>query len=665
MKRKPGPGTKVYKTALERDQATKLQRTKADPYPGLGSKEPSSVSRWVENTVNPERDIMSVVKTLATSQSRRLYENTLFMSLYENDDFMSPYFGTSGGAGNGSNAGAAGGNTSGPRMSDNQLRMCTDALAGKLIQSNSRIVLQTRMGDFSEWKKARKIEMALEGEFAKMRLYREVQQVVTDAITIGDGYLKLYPDYENKSICAERVFPNEIFIDELEGAYGPVKKMYQLQYRRKDDIYSWYPDKIDIIRKAATTMPPRFAWTLYQPGMVEIYEAWALPVGDKPGRHIIAVSSGTLVDEPWDKPYFPITHFKAANRPFGWYGSSWAKQVASTQIDLNKTWNVLQRSAHMGIAPYIIVQDGSSINIDHLVNDVATIVTTASADPKWVVNPPFHPAAKDYLDSLKTTIMTFFGMNEMEVTGELPINRLDSSEALREFQTMGSVRHTQILELWQEFFVDVAQRVCMLASDIAKKNGGYPVMIKKAYAKAVQLDWQDLEIDKDAYMMSPAPANVLPITSAGRVNKISELKADGLISPQQAARAIASGQDVEGILAEVTADEDDIDRLIEQFTEHEEYRAPTSLMNLPLAIARVGLARNKYANLGADQSVLALFERFLSEAKDLTVMLTPPQPQGMPPNGSNGSPSPGSPPPSPAGGPAGPGGPPPGASGPA
>lgn len=637
-KRKTGPRPETYNSMAERDDAA---RGKRDPF---GSTKVGDVaqSHWIE-AEDPTKDLSEVVKTLIKAQGRRLWENTFFMSLYANVDFMSPYWGSRGGqmgfGGVGPDAAAAM-----PRMSDNMVRMCVDALTGKLIQSNSRIVMQTRMGDFSEWMKARKIELALEGEFAKMRLYREIQQVAVDALTQGDGFLKLYPDYDGKSIVAERLFPNEVFIDELEGAYGPPKKLYQLCYRRKDDIYAWFPDKYEIIRKAGTTMPPRFAWTLYQPGMAEIYEAWALPVGNRKGRHVIAVSSGVLLDEEWDKPYFPIVRFKAGDRPFGWYGAGWVEQVATTQVDLNKTWSVLQRAAHMGIAPYILTQSGSNVNVDHLTNDVATIVQTDGVDPKWVVNPPFHPGAADYLNMLKQTILTFFGMNEMEVTGELPVNRLDSSEALREFQAMGSVRHTMLLERWQEFFVDVAERVCMLASDIAKANGGYPVMVKKAYAKAVQLDWKQLQIEKDSYMMNPAPANILPITSAGRVQKLQELKADGLIGPQQAARAIASGQDVEAILAEVTADDDNIDRIIEKFTEFGEYVQPNSLMNLQHALVRMSNARLKYENLGADDATLALFDRFLADCKDLVAMMTPPAPMGAPPGAAPGAaPAPGAP----------------------
>jgi hypothetical protein len=573
------------------------------------------------------------------SQGRRIWESTFFMSLFANSDFMSPYWGGSGAASSlGGDAGISGDNDSMPRMANNLIKVCTEALAGKLIQSNSRVVFQTRQGDFGEWMKARKLEMAVEGEFARMKLYREIKQVAEDAIVVGDGYLKLYKDFDGKGICCERLFPNEIFIDELQAAYGMPMQMYQLRYARKDDIYAWYPDKKEIIQKAGTTLPPRFAWTLYQPGMVEIYESWSLPTGVRPGRHVISLSSGCLLDEEWTHPYFPIIRFKASDRPFGWYGSGFVEQVASTQIDLNKTLNVMQRAAHLGIAPYWVIQEGSSISIDHLENRSGHVVQTNSAAPQWVTNPPFHGEAVQYVEMLQQMIMTYFGLNEMETTGQLPIDRLDSKQALIEFQNMGSVRHTLLLERWQEFIVDVGERVCMIASDIAKEFGSYPLMVKKAYAKSVQLDWKDLDLPRDSYMMSAAPSNLLPITQAGKAQKIEDWAAGGLLTQAQAARALMGGADVNALLNEIAADEDDIDRLIEQFAEYKEYREPTAIQNLPRALQRVAQARLEYANLGAPDDVLALFDRYLAEAKDLITMLTPPPPPaGVPPNGTSPS----------------------------
>lgn len=637
---------------MERDAA---RRSKSESTGRDGDLE---TTRWIFDKVNPHKDLQLTVRTLVAAQDRRLRENTFYMSLYANTDFMQPYYGSGGAAITGISSGAP----AMPQMTDNMVRMCTDALAGKLVQSNARIVMQTRMGDFSEWRKARKLEMAFEGEFARTHFYNEAMQVAVDGISVGDGIMKLYIDYDGSCINAERTFPNELFVDELEAAYGAPRKMYQLRYMRKDDLRAYYkntpeyPDREDIIRQAACTMPPRYGWTMYQPGMVEVFEAWALPTGDRPGRHIIALSSGTLFSEEWTDEFFPFVRFKASDSPLGWYGQGWIMQVAKTQVKLSRTWNVLDKSAHLGIAPYWVVSAGAGIDIDHLTNGEGHVVSSNGEAPQWVTNPPFHPAAKDYLDSLKATILTFYGMNEMEVTGQLPINRLDSSDALREFQTMGSVRHTMILSRWQEFFVLAAERIAMLAKKIAATKGSYPVLSKRAFSKAVELDWKDLDMPINSATMNPAPASTLPMTSAGRTNKLSELKADGSITKEQYARAVASGQDLEAILGEICADDDNIDRIIEKFTEHEEYEAPNSLMKLDHALVRMSAARLKYGNLGAEERILALFDRFLTECKDLVALLTPPAPMmpgAMPAGGPNVGPSSS---PSSPGGPSGPAG---------
>jgi hypothetical protein len=576
-------------------------------------------SEWiVASKDNVAKLLCETGKTLCTNQGYRLWDNTRFLSMYSNTDFMTPYYG---------NPGVD--TAPMPRMSYNVIKICTDTLVGKLIQSNSRVTIQTTGGDFTDWQKARKIELAIEGEFNTMRLYKHAQLVALDGITCGTGWLKLWKE-DNKIWC-ERIYVNEVFVDEVEAAYGPPTKLYQVRYIKKDTLLAKYPQYAEIIRKASTVNPPRFAWTLFTPGLVEVWEGWALPIGGRPGRHTMAINTGFIHDEEWAEPFFPLIPFRSGDKPFGWYGQGYIEQTMATQIDLNKTINVMQRAAHLGIAPYWIVDEGASLNIRHLTNRVGHVVETNSTDPKWVTNSPFHPDAVKYVQQLEQMIMQYYGMNEMDTGGQTPLNRIDSAPALREYQDMGSTRQTMLLERWEEFYIEVAKRTIMLAGQIAKESGkGYPVTSKKDYQSAIHLDWKDLDLDADSYTMCAAVANLLSRTPAGRMQDVQDLKAMGIITPDQAIRLMRGPPDIDAIVNEASALNDNIDMAIAEIVDHNNYIPPTTFNVTPATINRITNARLEYQNRNAPDSVLAMFDRWISDAKAVVELMTPPAQPAMP-----------------------------------
>lgn len=577
------------------------------------------VSPWITED-DPSKSLIGYMKQLLSAQTGRLFDNLRMMSLYANYDFMSEY---------------QRGNTSQmvgmPRMADNQVKKHTDTLVGKLVQANSRIKMLTTMGDMDLWNKARKRENALAGEWARMGFFREAQKVANDGIVCGTGALKLFISDDGERIDCQRVFPNELFVDDMESLYGMPRKMYQMRYVAKDTLAAQFPDKAQAVLHATAATPPTFGWTRFQRGMVEVVEAWALPVGERPGRHVIVTSGGCLVDEEWNEQWFPFVVFKPYDLPLGWYGQGLVCQVYETQAALNKMLNIMETGARLAIAPFWVVAEGSTINARHLSNIPGHIVETAGAEPKWVTNPPFHQAAPAYCQMLRQEIADMFGNSQMDTGGD-PTGqvRLDSKRALKEYQDIGSSRITTLIERWSnDFFIDAADRTMMLAGRIAKAKGAYPVLVKDSLKKAVQLDWADLDMDKDAYIITPAPTNVFSANPSARLDQLTEMMQAGLITQKQAQRQMQGSRDIDAMLGEASATEDDLDDLIEGFVERGEYRAPTSLQDLQRGLVRVANAYLQYRARGLEEERLALMEQWLEEAQDALMQLNNQVPQGV------------------------------------
>lgn len=613
--------------------------------PVMARKKVQGGNSWITDP-EPHKVAVETAEAIIRGQGGRLKDNTRWMSLYANQDFMSPYSQIPG-------QGSAGM----PRMSDNQLRIHTDTLVGKLVQGNSRITMLTAGGNWEQWNKARKIESALEGEFARMKLYGKAQVVGTHGVVTGTGCLKIMQGADGKSIECSPVFANNIFVDNEEVAYGAPTKYLELRYVMLDTLMSQFPDKADQIMRAKCKNPPSFAWTPYSPGMIPVYEWWAMPTGTpgtdgyRMGRHIICIAGCTLNDPSewdWEDPFPPLIFFKPGDGPMGFYGQGFVEQTAPTQITLNKTINVMERAAHLGIAPHWYTPEGSGIQGRHLDNVPGSLIEYSGAEPKWVVTPPFHAAAPQYVQMLRSMISDYFGANALETGGQLPVDRLDSKKALRQYQDMSATRITTVIERWQDFYIEVAERVIMIARNIAKAQGGYPVLVKKTYKEAIQLDWRDLDIGKDAYMLRPAPTNMLSGTPSSKLQDIQDLMQSGLISQKQGQRMLQGPPDIQAAIGEATATEDDIDRLIEQFVEgsfdstdplKQAYRPPNSYQDLPRGIKRVADAFLQYSGLGLSEERLSLFTQWLEEANDKLNELqqqqaspATPGPAAMPPN---------------------------------
>lgn len=572
------------------------------------------------------KELMSFVKGLASSSTQRMFDTIRHFSLYANTNL----FDDPDGDGDGGRVGS----DSKPLMTDNQIKIQVDTTAGKLVQANSRINMLTNMGDFMLFRKAKKCEAALQGEWQRMDLYSHLQQVAKDGIICGNGWLKMMIDEQGEVIQCARVFPNQVFVDAQEAAFQAPKKLYQMRYESRDTMISQFPDAAEVIQLANAATPPTFPWTFYSNGMIEICEGWSLPMKGRPGRHVIGCAAGTILDEEWKHDLFPFAHFKPHDLPIGFYGQGLVTHVEAAQESLNQILNIMEEGATLATAPFWIVSQGSNINIKHLDNVPGHIIQATGADPKWITNAPFHQAAPVYCDLLRAIIRDQFGTNSIDTGGEPPINRIDSKRALREYQDMASAHITPVLERWsKKLFVDIAKVTLALASQVAKKKGAYPVLVQENYKRVIQLDWKQLDLKRDAYMLTPAPTNLLSNTPAGKTQDLIEMMQAGLITQKQAQRMMLGPQDVNAMMAEACATEEDIDDLIEGFIDREEYRAPSSLQDLPTGIVRVTDARLLNRVNGCPESTLNLFDRWLSEAEDTIQRL---QQQPAPPTPSEG-----------------------------
>lgn len=561
--------------------------------------------QWI-TAEHPHIGVTATARRLIDDQRFRLWENTKFMSMYANCDLLSGYMMAPGRM-----------QKAMPRQTSNKSKVYGDTLAGKLVQSNSKVTAITSGGDWKAHRLARKLDWALEAEFRRGGLYYAASDVAIDAINTGTGYLHVYRDEDADQLCYERWFPNEVFVDHLESIYGTSKIMFRNRFMKRENALALWgadPEKREIIERASTPSPPTFSWTLYQSGMIELFEAWALPMGSRKGRHVLCFTSGTIVDEEWKHEMFPVAVFKAGKMPLGWYGQGILEQAAAAQVQMNFILEIMAQGARLGIAPFWVVSGGADISLKQINNMPGHILTSNGPPPQWVTNKPFHEAAPAYVEFLDAQMRAMYGINEIESSGDPGFNRVDSDPALVQLQDMWMARHTIMLKNWSElFFLDVAKRTLMLAKDIAREKGTYPVIAKRG-KKGMLLDFKDfLELEDDQYSLQMAPESVLPTTPAAKRKVIVEMKNEGLISPERALQMMQGPPDLESATAEVAAFENDADRIIEQLMDGE-LPEISILSRLDQVIPRVRAAAVEALDYGLPAEVEANFNTWIAGA---------------------------------------------------
>lgn len=601
------------------------------PTPGKVDPKVSPNFNWIW-AEDPHKPLAAVIRKLILNQNARLNRNTRHASLYLNENLMLSY-----------RPAAGRDKATMPAQTLNLIKVYTDTLAGKLIQSNARVQAMSIQGDWKTYRLVKKLDRILDTTFLQARLFRECSKVAIDALKVGIGFL--YVGEEDGKIVYERWFYNELFVDQLDAMYGRPTMLFRVRYMYPDAAQGlWGKDAraAEAINKAPLAQPPAFAWTPWEYGMIEIFEAWALEMPNRKGRHVLCTAAGVILDQPYTREDFPVVAFRASERDLGWYGQGFISHSGATQVWLNRILDIMARSAHLGMSPYWITAGGADISIKQLNNEVGHIVTSNGPPPQWVTNQPFHPEATNYAQLLMKQLGVMYGISDIEAAGAQAGSRQDSNPALIQMRDMWMARHTIMLKNWsEEFFMDVANRTVETAQNIAKTSGSYPI-VATSRGRAWAMDWADFgELDREHYRLTLAPESSLPLTPAARRQMLLDYAAEGLIPREQAQQLVMGGSDIDSATAQFTAFENNADWLCEQLSDNIMPEL-SDLQKADLALQRVrtaGLLAHEY---GAPDEVLLKFELFAAMLADKVAAQQAAQQAAMmpPPGVQNGSPSP-------------------------
>ena len=497
------------------------------------------------------------------------------------------------------------------RVTMNICANMVDTVAAKLCKNRPKATFLTSGGDFSQQRKARRLDKFVFGQFYHTNIYAVMPKVVMDALIFGTGFLKVF-QCSQRGITCERVLPSEILCDDHESMYARPQTMYQRKYISLETLKGIYPhlaERLDRVEHAEAhedrhNLPPQ----------LEVIEAWHLPaVKGGEGRHTICVDGLVLVDELYHKMHFPFVTLRYQERLLGYYGRGLIEALTGIQIELNRLLRAIQEQQHLA-KPKILVEMGSQVSKMQLSNEVWGVINYTGTPPTFFVPKTVSPDVVNHIDRLYNRAFEIAGVSMLDATSRKPAG-LESGVALREYNDITTERFMLLAQRYEQAFLDAGKLMIDLARDL-HESGEDTEVISHGDKDIEKIKWSEIQLQDDMYVMKVFPTNLLPATPAAKLQRTIEMLQGGLLDKQQAL-VLLDYPDLESVNNMATAAYKDIQLIIEEMLENGKYHVPEPMMNIPMALKMVNSAYLHAKVNGAPEERLDLLRRFLEESATL------------------------------------------------
>lgn len=511
------------------------------------------------------------------------------------------------------------------RPTMNVVQSCVDTLVSRLTQSRPRPVFLTDNGDYKARNLAKSLNSFIMGEFYRTKAYDLGTQALRDAAVLGTGCIKIYEGQDSK-VHLERVLFTELLVDPNDSLYGEPRQMYQLKLVDREVLAEMFPDKKNDIMRTEQAFPDTAGdSSRTSSDQVMVIEGWHLPSGPDAddGRHIIACTNVTLLDEEYHKEKFPFVFVHYSQRLLGFFGQSLAEQLMGTQVEINKLLMTISRSINLVGVPRVFVEDGSKVVKAQLNNDVGSIVTYRGTKPVYEVAPCVPAEVYAQLQRLVDYAYQQSGISALSAASKKPAG-LDSGAALREYDDLQSDRFATLSKRYDNFYVELAYQVIDLAKDIAERDGKYTTVYPNKNGTR-EVDLPNADLLQDTYIIQCFDASSLPRDPAGRLQKIIEMIQSGMVDIKEGRRML-DFPDLEQQEKLANSGEERILKILDQIIEDGEYTPPDPFMDLNLAIQLSNQYYNLYSTTKLEEDRAEMLRTFNAQCITLQQAAQPPMP---------------------------------------
>ena len=561
---------------------------------------------WKSPDKQSHENVYQYLQHLENSQSYRTMDNLRNMRLY--GDFSAT------GLDSYSYSQTDASSSTNHRVTLNIIQSMVDTAVSKITKNKPKPTFLTAGGAWGLQQKAKKLGKFCEGIFHDTGLYEEGVKAFTDACIFGTGAIKIFADAGK--ICAERVLIDEIKVDDAEAFYGKPRQIHQVKYIHKDVLKEQFPDCSASIEQSSDMAPNSGSSYSNAKDMIKVIESWRLPSSKdaKDGKHVITIHNCTLFEEDYKKQHFPFVFIRWTERPIGFFGKGISEQLQGIQLEINKILRTIQVSMHLTSIPKVFVEASSKVVTSHLNNKIGGIIKYAGTKPSYESVGSIPSELFSHLDRLYNRAYEIVGISSLSARSEKPAG-LDSGKALRDFNDIESERFLCVGKRYENMFIESAEIIIDLAREIYEDIGELKVRVKGE--KFIEtIDWKEVDMEEDKYMMQIFPTSSLSSTPSGRLQDVQELMQAGLISTKDG-KKLLDFPDLEAVMNLETANEENIDRQIDIMVNKGVYESPEPYQDLDLATKKVQQAYLYYRHQGLSEERLELLRNYIEDVQGM------------------------------------------------
>jgi hypothetical protein len=535
-------------------------------------------------------------------------------------------------------------------------------VASQVSRSRPRARFVTSGGTYRQKNRAKKLTTFCDGLFTECKVYEKTQQAFICAGAFDVAGIQVYRDGDR--VAVDLVRCNEIMIGANDGIDAKPRVMYRRKFVDRGVILAKIPKGPGGDEKRAAVMAANKADPVGDgsgSNLIELYEAWRLPSSKKAsdGWHVVAIAGAgnadmgaTLLVEEYKKKYFPIILFSLDPALAGPYGVSAAATLLSIQMSVNVGLDKIAKGQHLACRPGVWLPISSKVTKSQISSAIGSINYYAGTTPPTFYTPTaFSPEVYQQLERHFEKAFSLYGVNAQVAAGTKEAGTT-SAVAIRESLDVQTARFAVLSQRWEQLHMDIARVAIDVARDIYADDKEMQVSAPGT-AFLETIDWKDVNLEEDEFVIQVYPTSLLPTTPQGRIDRVNELVTSGIWSAKRGEAAL-DDLDIESAMSGERAAEKDIERICEGMLIDGKYDGPDPTYDLS-ACLRIGSQYLSEGRIqGAPEKHLDLLYRFLDDTSALQASLNAPAPAAPAPGGALGVPGTPAPSTAPAAPPAGP-----------
>lgn len=516
----------------------------------------------------------------------------------------------------------------GNHLTLNVSRALRDTAVAKITQARPRPYFLTYGGDFDEQERAKTLQLFADGMFDQSDAYRVGGEAFGDCCALGTGCIKVVEKRGKPAL--ERVLISNILVDEtLAWGRDPLEL-----YERREISRTALAAKFTKFRSHILSLPgvDCLSGSEVQPDLIVCYEGWRLPVGDEKGRHVIIVQGATLLDEEWEHDWFPFEFIRWSTPSVGFYGVGIPAQILGLQIEINRVLRAISKNIHMHGNPRVLLEMSSKINPATITTGFGDILKYSGVKPDLWVPGIMSPEVYQHLLRLYEKCFELTGLSTQSAFAQKP-SGITAGKALRELSDIQSDRLAPVSQEYERFYLGLTRKMIGVMEDIYEADGSPSVsVINDGYAK--RLDWKEVRLPEDDYVLQLFPSNFLSRTPSGKLADIDDLMSKNLLTEDQAKRLL-DFPDLKDVMNEDNSLADLYKKQILMILKDGDYIAPEPFENFELGIRMYRSALMQARIQKADEKKLGLLRKWLESAdaklQESSMAAPTTQPEQMPP----------------------------------